>query len=307
MGHGVPAQMMAAKRRPADAWSLLSVSLLLSAAPPSAVGAFEVAVSIGGASAQTRVSALTSVTMDVCVAKQGFPFGDKDLLALTKHLGGGDAVLRIGGSDQNSFYYNMSSSKAQPYSPKSGGGPCTEHPGSCHGVAPDCTMPAPYWQSMVSFAASAGHKFMFGLVPDVEQATQLISHSAALQLPVFAFTFGNELAAARVTAGYPILRKLLDSLFAGKTAPMLAGPDLYAQHSFQYTLEQALAGEDKDVVAHLAGMRDFAEKAGSTLDAFSWHTYDYETPMLGMVDHQDLKMNPLVSRLWSTKSLSLSL
>lgn len=34
----------------------------------------------------------------------------------------------------------------------------------------------------------------------------------------------------------------------------------------------ALAGEDKDVVAHLAGMENFATKAGKTLDAFSWHT-----------------------------------
>ena len=31
---------------------------------------------------------LTSVTIDVCVAKQRFPFDDKDLLGLTAHLGG---------------------------------------------------------------------------------------------------------------------------------------------------------------------------------------------------------------------------
>ena len=59
---------------------------------------------------------------------------------------------------------------------------------------------------------------------------------------------GNEMARPKVAAGYPSLRKLLDSLFPdGKTAPKLAGPDLYAQHSYQYTLDQALAGEDKDV------------------------------------------------------------
>jgi heparanase 1 len=124
---------------------------------------------------------------------------------------------------------------------------------------------------------------------------------------VFAFTFGNEMARASVAAGYPALRKLLDSLYAGRKAPMLAGPDLYAQHSFQYTLDEALDDEDKDIIAHLAGMSNFVEKAGSTLDAFSWHTYDYETPMLGLTDHQDLKMNPLVSRLWSTRHLDLAL
>ena len=54
------------------------------------------------------------------------------------------------------------------------------------------------------------------------------------------------MARPKVAAGYPSLRKLLESLFPdGKTAPKLAGPDLYAQHSYQYTLDQALAGEDQ--------------------------------------------------------------
>ena len=91
---------------------------------PSAAGAFTVAVTIGPAHATTRVTSLTSVTMDVCVAKQRFPFDDKDLLALTKHLGGGDSILRIGGSDQNVFFYNVSSSESQPYSAKTGGKCC---------------------------------------------------------------------------------------------------------------------------------------------------------------------------------------
>ena len=60
-----------------------------------AAGAFDVAVSIGGARAKTRVSSLTSVTMDVCVAKQRFPFGDKDLLGLTAHLGGSALTLNL--------------------------------------------------------------------------------------------------------------------------------------------------------------------------------------------------------------------
>jgi len=52
-------------------------------------------------------------------------------------------------------------------------------------------MPAPYWRSMIDFAASSGHRFMFGLVPELDQATSLISHSARHQLPVFAYTFGT--------------------------------------------------------------------------------------------------------------------
>jgi hypothetical protein len=269
-----------------------------SASASSAAGAFDVAVSVGVAHATTRVSSLTSVTMDVCVAKQRFPFDNPALLGLTKHLGGGGSILRIGGSDQNSFYYNLTSSETQPYS-ASTGGECCAHPGSCHGCAHDCTMPAPYWKTMIDFAVASGHRFMFGLVPEAEQAASLITHSARAKLPIFAFTFGNEMTAPKVAAGYPGLRKLLDSLYpaenvankttandnissdaaaavaaeAAATKPKLAGPDLYAQHSFQYTLEEALAGEDKDVVAHLEGMEKFATSAGSTIDAFSWHTY----------------------------------
>ena len=68
---------------------------------------------------------------------------------------------------------------------------------------------------------------MFGLIPEVEQATSLISHSAKEQLPVFAYSFGNEEESAEVTRGYPVLRKLLDSTFPSGKAPKLAGPDAY--------------------------------------------------------------------------------
>ena len=114
--------------------------------------------------------------MDVCVAKQRFPFDDPDLLGLSSHLGGGESILRIGGSDQNSFYYDMTSTKNETYSAKTGA-KCCQHSGSCYGCARDCTMPAPYWKSITDFAAASGHRFMFGLIPEVEQATSLISHS----------------------------------------------------------------------------------------------------------------------------------
>ena len=162
-------------------------------------------VSIGAAHASTRVTSLTSVTMDVCVAKQRFPFGNEDLLGLTKHLGGGDSILRIGGSDQNSFFYDMSSNKTETFSAETGS-KCCEHTGSCAGCARDCTMPAEYWKSMTDFAKASGHLFMFGLVPDVDEATSLISYSAKNQLPVFAYSFGNEEDSPRVTDGYPVLR-----------------------------------------------------------------------------------------------------
>ena len=65
-----------------------------------AAAGFAVQVTVGGAAARTDVQSLTSVTMDICLAKQNFPCTDPDLLALTSHLGGGASLLRIGGSDQ---------------------------------------------------------------------------------------------------------------------------------------------------------------------------------------------------------------
>lgn len=117
---------------------LITLLIISLTAVRNQVSAFEVHVTIGAVHASTVVSSLTSVTMDVCVAKQQFPFDDKDLLALTSHLGGGNSILRIGGSDQNSFHYSMNSTRAEPFSAATGG-PCCEHPGSCRGCVKDCT------------------------------------------------------------------------------------------------------------------------------------------------------------------------
>ena len=187
----------------------------------------------------------------------------------------------------------MNSTKAETYSAKTGEACCTD-PGSCHGCAKDCTMPPAYWKTMVDFAKASGHNFMFGLVPDVDQATALISHSAKEQLPVFAYTFGNEQDSPTVTAGYPVLRKLLASSFPAGKAPRLAGPDVALQR--HALIDDALAGNDKGLVKKLAWVEEFATAAGPALDVLSWHTYDYETPMVGMSDHQDLNVNPLMAR-----------
>ena len=69
---------------------------------------------------------------------------------------------------------------------------------------------------MVEFAQKSGHKLMFGLVPELGNASALVSFSAAQDLPVYAYTFGNELASEAVTAGYPSLRKLISDTFPAK-------------------------------------------------------------------------------------------
>ncbi len=129
-----------------------------------------------------------------------------------------------GGSDQNNFYYDMDSTRSTPFSRSTGKQCCTDHT-SCHGCAKDCTMPAGYWKAMVEFAESTSHHFMFGLVPDVENATALVQFSAQQKFPVHAYTFGNEVDSPAVTAGYPTLRKLFDdtSVFPKGSAPLLAG------------------------------------------------------------------------------------
>ena len=262
-------------------------------------------VRVGSHCATTDVGSLTSVTMDICLAKQGFPFGDPTLLQLTSHLGGGSAILRVGGSDQNSFFYDMASEKSEPFSAKSGG-KCCSHRGSCHGCANDCTMPQKYWKSITTFANASGHRLMFGLVPEVDQATALVTHSAQNGLPVHAFTFGNEKDDAGVIAGYQPLRKLLDdkSLFPA-AAPLLAGPDVAMQR--HDTIEAALAGADASINDKLDWVENFTAAVASTLDVVSWHTYDFHSSDIGVQDHATLQLTPETERFWSTEYLDMAL
>ena len=78
------------------------------------------------------------------------------------------------------------------------------------------------------------------------------------------------------------------------------------QRNYNYPLDVALAGGDKTIIDHLSFFENFTTEVGPLLDAVSWHTYDYETPMIGMTDHQDLIVNPLMARLWSTRHLDFA-
>ena len=92
-----------------------------------------------------------------------------------------------------------------------------------------CAHPSqPYWKSISDFAQASGHKLMFGLIPNTTEASALITHSAKTNIPIHAYTFGNEQDSPVVSAGYPVIRKLLDDaeLFPAGSAPKLAGPDV---------------------------------------------------------------------------------
>lgn len=250
---------------------LVYFAIIVTPSGGSQLQTFEATISVGNAAvATTNIESLTSVTMDICLAKQRFPFDDPTFLALTKHLGGGSSILRVGGSDQNSFFYAVDSSENEPFSRETGG-KCCANQGSCHGCVKDCTMPAPYWKSIVNAANFTGHKLMFGLVPEPLNATSLITFSARQRLPILAYTYGNEENKESVIAGYPILKKVLQEEFPyGENAPLLAGPDVALQrHS---SIEDAIAGNDVTVNKDLVWVDNFTSAIGEDLDVVSWHT-----------------------------------
>jgi len=266
--------------------------------PPPHHPVEEVPVHLGGVIATTDVTSLTSVTMDICLGKQRFPFDDETLLAYTKHLGGGNAILRVGGSDQNDFYYDLNDNRTEPFS-RSDGGPCCPEPGDCKKCKKDCTMPGPYWKRLVGLAKRSGHKLMFGMVPDINNASSLVEFSSKEGLDVYAYTYGNEKNTEQVIQGYKPLRNLINNpnLFPNESMrPLLAGPDVALQrHS---DIETAYAGNDSTINQQLLWVRNFTLVAGSSLDVVSWHTYDFHTKDFGSVDHESVIVNNLTSRLW---------
>ena len=121
---------------------------------------------------------LFSVTIDTCALKQALDFGDPLLIALSAHLG--PAILRIGGSDQNHFAYDMESNLPMK--------PC-----ACGHTKYTCTMTAPYYQSINAFANRTNLSILFGLSPaSVSNASALIRHTARNNLSCFAYSWGNE-------------------------------------------------------------------------------------------------------------------
>ena len=84
---------------------ILPAALVVIAVATAAADSVDVTVDPTRILARTT-AALTSVTIDTCALKQQLDFGDPLLRALTAHLA--PAVLRIGGTDQNSFSYDVS-------------------------------------------------------------------------------------------------------------------------------------------------------------------------------------------------------
>lgn len=236
----------------------------------------------------------------MCLLKQGFNFADPTFLALAGHLANNtpNTVLRIGGSDQNSFEYDFNTSMAA----NDDADPTI--PCKCGGR---CVMPMQYWQTVTDMVKTSGFELVFGLRPDVDQATEFVTYNAKKNTTVLGYTFGNELDSPGLFDGYHSLRKLLDSnVFQGQTKPKLAGPDVaLMRHA---SLEDALANKDKTIQDKLAWVSEFVGNVSSDLDVVSWHTYDFETYDIGTTDHHPLHpSNKDTSRLWDTRYADIAL
>ena len=103
-----------------------TLALLLPLVPSSAGSVLRV----DGDNARAIITdAFTAVAIDICALKDGLDFSDAVLIKAAGHLSG--TVLRVGGTDQNDFTYDMNSDK----------------PMDCRCHKP-CTMTAPYWKSV---------------------------------------------------------------------------------------------------------------------------------------------------------------
>lgn len=234
---------------------------------------------------------LTSVTIDICALKEGLNFDDPLLIALSSHLA--PTVLRIGGTDQNNFGYDMSS--ARPMAA------C-----ECHKA---CTMTAPYWKGVNQFLEATGLSLLFGLSPmDADNANSLIYHSAHQGYKnILGYAWGNEQTGdAAFAAQYKAdITKVRAALFkasneSGLPRPLLIGADTGIGP--RKNTVPANMSSDVSIAQHLAWVDLFTTACGGLLDAVSWHTYDYRSTELGGADHTPLPVDPVpaeFAKFWS--------
>lgn len=249
-----------------------------------------VRVSLGDPAAQTNINQLTSVTIDVCALKQGLGFEDPLFRALTRNLA--PTVLRIGGSDQNIFSYDMS--------------PDAPPMGKCSCFA-KCVMTADYWDTVLAFANATGVGLIFGLNPaNASNACSLVEYTARVNFSMLAYSYGNEQIGDQTLATQYLermkqVRAAIQKSHAGRadlSTPMLIGADTGIGPR-RGTTPQTIS-KDAGINQHLDWVRLFARTCSSVLDALSWHTYDYRSEELGGTDHQPLPYPtpPSASKLW---------
>eukprot|EP00039_Didymoeca_costata_P030406 m.29361 g.29361 ORF g.29361 m.29361 type:complete len:505 (+) comp8094_c0_seq1:160-1674(+) len=224
-----------------------------------------------------KSSRLTAVTIDICALKNDLQFNDPLLVKLSQHLA--PTVLRIGGTDQNNFYYNMENKMPMP---------------TCE-CGRSCTMTAPYWAKLQQFLMDTNLTLLFGLSRDVANATDFIQYNAKQNYSqVYAYSWGNEVTGDSSLAKMYLeeMTQVRDTLVkaypsnGGLARPLLVGADTGVGPRRDSVPSNFT--NDTYITSHLQWIDIFTETCAKVLDAVSWHTYDYRSTELGGEDHHPL-------------------
>lgn len=215
------------------------------------------------------VQGMTSVTIDVCSMKQRLNFSEPRLVAATKLLS--PSVIRIGGTDQNTYSYDLSKQRQEHCS-------CGEW----------CWMAASYWESVLTFASKVSSRILFGLIPDLENASALINYTMG-RAELLGYTFGNEQSGSDVLVSYSVMLRELRRRFG--SALFLAAPDtaIGPRHA-DYWAPGDL--QDPAINKSLNFVAAFARETGDVVDVVTWHEYDFRAGRLGAPDRGELPWPP---------------
>jgi hypothetical protein len=218
---------------------------------------------------------LTSVTIDICALKDGLNFSSSPLFRnLTAHLA--PAVLRIGGSDQNNYLFDADSDA-----------PCNV----CDCGRP-CSMTRSYWDSVREFVTATGLRVIYGLSPlNLSNAQQLVAYTATDEVfaaagGLYAYSYGNELTGdathiSDTARNLTLLRAFLVAAYNHTNSthvaarPLLVAPDTGLGP--RSGTVPANVSEDSGINNHLMYLDSFLQSCAASLDAVTWHTYDFRT------------------------------
>ena len=263
---------------------------------PAAIERFQLrldAAASAAAPVAINPALLTSVTIDVCALKNGLNFSSSPLFRnLTAHLA--PAVLRIGGTDQNNYLYDADSDA-----------PCNLC--DCGRL---CSMTRPYWDSVREFVTATGLRVIYGLSPmNLSNAQQLVAYTAtdeafAAAGGLYAYSYGNELTGdaqhiSETAQNLTLMRAFLLAAYnntsaaavrnnnaggfadsGAATAPSAVRPLLVAPDTGlgpRKGTVPANVSEDAGINDHLLYLNSFLQSCAASLDAVTWHTYDYRT------------------------------
>ena len=217
--------------------------------------------------AVTSFSRLSGVTIDVCALKEGLDFKNETFRQLTKALGPG--ILRIGGTDQKSYTYDMESTTQEKCECKK-----------------SCVLSRNYFESLLDFCDATDCKLVFGLASEGSYA---VSNASALMDVagdrIFAYTFGNE-----QDTDVKDQKKKLKELQKAYPSAKFAAPDTPIGPIHDFTTPDLTA--DEKVQKNLKYLTDYTKENAEYLTAITWHTYDFRADAVNATEHGSLAFPP---------------